>query len=274
MTISGNIEKIITDNEAESQFNVDKLILGCLNIYGVIPLKSFVDTMMDSFEEGNGLMKLSQYVADSELVRVYRKEYRGVIYLVSPFVDNFKEILDMRRIGFKEFHRYAKMSLEAAMAAGENSPYCAAGMETPEGAALRSMLSDIGYEGQELDNRASEIWMYSQYALEEDTTQELFELINDKLDAETYFDVYRRCVSIIAEYSNSSPKWLLKGRTPKEANMMMISIKVDDFDDALESEPVMGLYDMGFAVRPVEKNDPCPCGSGLSYRLCHGRFRN
>ena len=38
-----------------------------------------------------------------------------------------------------------------------------------------------------------------------------------------------------------------------------------------EQEELMKFFDSVCKVRPVGPDDPCPCGSGLSYRFCHGR---
>ena len=31
-------------------------------------------------------------------------------------------------------------------------------------------------------------------------------------------------------------------------------------------------YPMGFAIPHVAPDDPCPCGSGLRYSRCHGKY--
>ena len=31
-------------------------------------------------------------------------------------------------------------------------------------------------------------------------------------------------------------------------------------------------YPLGFAIPHVAPDDPCPCGSGLTYRHCHGKY--
>ena len=36
--------------------------------------------------------------------------------------------------------------------------------------------------------------------------------------------------------------------------------------------PRMGGFPLGFAVPHVAPDDPCPCGSGLRYSHCHGKY--
>ena len=33
-------------------------------------------------------------------------------------------------------------------------------------------------------------------------------------------------------------------------------------------------FPFGMAIPHVAADDPCPCGSGLQYRHCHGKFLN
>ena len=36
--------------------------------------------------------------------------------------------------------------------------------------------------------------------------------------------------------------------------------------------PRMGGFPLGFAIPHVAPDDPCPCGSGLRYAHCHGKY--
>ena len=86
-------------------------------------------------------------------------------------------------------------------------------------------------------------------------------------DIETFED-YNDCMEIVAAYANSLPKWLLLGHSSNEANCLKVILQSEDDSmmDLIRKNPYMSLY-----VPPAMMDEPCPCGSGLSYRLCHGR---
>nr|MCR5003811.1 SEC-C domain-containing protein [Bacteroidales bacterium] len=99
------------------------------------------------------------------------------------------------------------------------------------------------------------------------------------------FETYQQCMQKVADYSNSLPKWLLKGQTPNEADLLKVVLRSEEKEWAPEfklPEPTVSegfnnpLLDnmMPFAIPHVAMNDPCPCGSGLSYRHCHGKHLN
>ena len=114
----------------------------------------------------------------------------------------------------------------------------------------------------------------------------MFNCVNERMDDIPSFALYRQYIDTIAAYSNSIPKWLLKGRSSNESNMLKLLIKVEESDDfeplsldqselsIPESGTLEQFYRMGIGVRHVLPEDPCPCGSGLSYKNCHGRKLN
>ena len=56
---------------------------------------------------------------------------------------------------------------------------------------------------------------------------------------------------------------------------MLITVRVDELVKEYNyEEPGLNLYRMGLAVKPVAPDALCPCGSGLSYRNCHGKVLN
>ena len=85
------------------------------------------------------------------------------------------------------------------------------------------------------------------------------------------FDEYNACMEVVAAYANSLPKWLLKGYSSNETNRLKVVLQSeeDPVREMIRKNPYMGLF-----VPSVMPDEPCPCGSGLSYRLCHGRNPN
>ena len=67
---------------------------------------------------------------------------------------------------------------------------------------------------------------------------------------------------------NNVPKWIFKGYSSHEV--------FDQYEKpALQplpgKTPPMGS---GMGVPRVGRNDPCPCGSGLKYKNCHGKYNS
>ncbi len=132
----------------------------------------------------------------------------------------------------------------------------------------------VGYTDEEVTGSAHNIWMDSQFATDEAGIETLFDSVSRKQDDLEDFDLYKVCIDAIADYANSLPKWILKGSSANEEHTCKIKIEVDDdgFNAAISQLDSMSrLFRYGMAVKHVRPNDPCPCGSGLSYRLCHGR---
>lgn len=273
--VNPSIDGVIDEKEADGSFEIERLVLGCLNIYGVIPLRTFVDSMFEGVSSEDKAMDLTSRISQCPLIRIYQEDYHGEFYIASPFVDNFQEILEMRKMTFKNLKKYAKMNRDAAIAAGTDSPFCYYGRDTEEGKALVAMLSSIGYEGEDLRKALHTVWMSAQYAIDEDATEILFSPVTEKQDDIPSFEMYRDCIDTIVNYSNAMPKWLLKGHSSNRTGKMKLSVRVDDLSESYGGpDPYMQLFDLGFAVHPVAPDDPCPCGSGFSYRNCHGKILN
>ena len=64
--------------------------------------------------------------------------------------------------------------------------------------------------------------------MDEACAEAMFSCVNDRINEIDTFDEYRRCIDTIAAYANSVPKWLLKGHSSTESNLLKLSIKVDE----------------------------------------------
>lgn len=276
--ISPVIEDVIDRKESDGSFEVERLILGCLNIYGILPLRTFVNRIFEDVGSDEDAIHLSEIVSVNPLIRLYQEEYKGEYYIVSPFVENFEEILEMRRITFKGIRKYAKMTRPDAISCGSFAPNCAYGLYTEEGQALIEMLESIGYSGEELAFQLHSVWMSSQYAIDEEATEVLFSPVTSAQQNIPSFSRFKECIDTIVKYSNSVPKWLLKGQSAKECGHMLLAVRTEDlqgeYTGPIEEsipEELKDFYNLGMLIPPVEPYAPCPCGSGFSYCFCHGR---
>ena len=104
----------------------------------------------------------------------------------------------------------------------------------------------------------------------------------------------------LADFVNNLPLWHLRGFTaadfPSEAFVSKISTKeplgsmlrkvkreASQFRGVLNEKPCLhyqtkpsmdekpSMDDNPWAGKKIGRNDPCPCGSGLKYKKCHGK---
>ena len=277
--IHNKIDGVIERKESNGEFDVERLALGALHTYGIIPLTTFVDYIFARYDTLEEMKTFAASLTQCPVLRLYQEEYKGVTYMVSPDVENLEELMRKRRKLYKGVRTYARLSHEEYRACGVNSPFCVFGEESAEGKALRAMLYKVGYEGDELDYAMHSIWINAQYEPDDNNLDILLAPVTHRdADIETY-EEFVECAQIIISYANVVPKWLLKGHSAQETGLMMYSLPDGYFEDEFEeyaggeiSEELLKYFDNANRVRPVFPDDPCPCGSGLSYRLCHGKY--
>ena len=273
-----DIDKIIETKESDGTFAVERMILGSINTYGAVPLRTFVDCLFEDFSDDlSGINDFAQVVAGCPLIRLYQYMYKGESYMVSPEVEDFELLMSKRKKYHKSARRYAVIAPGELSSCGRRSPFCAYGLHTPEGEALTAMLRRVGYEGEELDYALHSVWVNAQFEPDLNNLDILMTPITtDGIVLDSYED-FTDCAQIIIRYANSIPKWLLKGHTAAETGELLYDLPenyfLEDFEAAeMYSEDVLRYFDNANQFRPVAPDDPCPCGSGLSYRLCHGKY--
>ena len=276
--ISKEIDSVITEKEQDGSFNLEHLILGAVNIYGVVPLRTFVDSIFTDFATMEEVRSFAVSVARSPLMRLFQEEYMGESYMISPDVESLENLMKDRKKYHKFTRRYAKASLDMAKDCGLDSPFCFHGRETSQGKALLGMLEALGYVGENLTYTAHLVWINSQYEPDMRNLELLLSPVTEAAVDIVDYDQFVQYAQVILDYANSAPKWLLKGHSAKETGQMLYYLpenmfsELFDYADILEGdEEVMRLFDSVNKVRPVAPDAPCPCGSGLSYRLCHGK---
>ena len=277
--IHNYIDKVIETKESSGYFRVERLLAGTLEAYGIVPLRTFVDTVFGEVEDLDKMRELAASIAASPVIKLDQELYRGESYMVSPDVENPEELLKIRRKYYKSVKRYASLNPQSLEACGEKAPFYFWGRDTAEGKALTDMLYTVGYEDEELEYAAHSVWINSQYEPDEKNLDILLQPIKQK-DADVQdYEEFVQFASIILRYANSAPKWLLKGHSADETGLMTYEMPHGYFADEFEArrypeidEETLKFFDNANRVRPVPLDDPCPCGSGLSYRLCHGKY--
>ena len=281
--VSPEVDSVIHSLERNGQFKLERVALGYLNLYGVIPTDAFVDIMMDWFKEnvGGSNRHLSKLLSTTPIVKLYRYSDKWGDYLCSPCVPDIDELMTQ----LQDFDgEYAVFHDFDALQAGAGAPYFTVGLKTIEGMRLEQMFRRIGYEGFDLVKAVHDTWMESQFT--SGPRPELYDTVFDSplygtLDSaalESFF-------GIVSDYADSVPKWCLKGNSAKSTGKCLCDRNAWRQDmPAAPSEP-QGDYPHwsmpeppvrahGFTIPHVAPNDPCPCGSGLRYCRCHGKYLN
>ena len=284
------VEKAIRKGERSGQFEIERIGLGYLNLYGILSTPVFLELVTDYYEQhyGTDYGDLMQKLQQSPMVKLCRYTDKWGDYLCSPCVSDPEEIHAMRQQLNQK--KRATFSADQAREAGAGAPYFTVGMRTREGMALEQLYRRLGYEGFELVKAEHDTWIEAQYT--DQYNEALFHPLMDSpqgqhLDEESW----KACCQIVADYADNVPKWALNGLTARETGDMLLDAasweklpeeaqnpsSADEYPHWNMPEPTVSdgyprLSGLGFAIPHVAPDDPCPCGSGLRYSHCHGKY--
>ena len=292
--VSPEIEKVIRSGEKSGQYELERIGLGYLNLYGIIPTDRFVDMIMAWYDEthhGGNYAELTRMLHQSPLVKMYRYTDSWGDYVCSPCVENIEEIFTQREALKRK--RFATFTHQQAREAGSGAPYFTIGLKTVEGLRLEQMYRRVGYEGYDLVKAEHDTWMEAQYTF--GINEALFQpLMDSPMGHELDSASWLACCEIVAQYADSVPKWVLCGYSSAQSKMLNAEWEFwkEREQEHIESneeyphwnmpEPTISdgyagdlnsdFLPLGFAIPHVAPNDPCPCGSGLRYCRCHGKY--
>lgn len=293
--VAPEVETVIHVLERNGQFKLERAALGYLNLYGVMSTELFVDSLMEWYNNniGGSAKRLSKILSTTPIIKMYRYTDKWGDYVCSPCVPDVDELMT-RLDSFKG--GFAHLSGWDACKAGSGAPYFTIGLSTLEGMRLEQMYKRIGYEGFELVKAVHDTWMESQF-----TSGPRPELFDPIFDSPLFGTLDRQALesfcNIVADYADSLPKWCLAGHSaketgecladrnawkdneeslqePQEADYPSWNMPEPTITDGYAGEMSSDGYPLGLAIPHVAPNDPCPCGSGLRYCRCHGRYMN
>jgi len=293
--VAPDVDKVLHSLERNGQFAVERMGLGYLNLYGILPTERFIDLMMDWFEQhydGN-FRRLTRILHSSPLVKMYRYTDKWGDYVCSPCVHDIDELFTLReQLGVQTF---ASFSEAEAAEAGAGAPYFTVGMKTVDGMRLEQLYRRLGWEGYDLVKAIHDTWMESQFTAA--PNEALFQPLMDAPKApELDSASWEACCQIVCDYADNAPKWCLCGQTAAAAGLCQAdrdawkqaentppepgeqdayphwSMPEPTISDGYAGEMASEAFPMGFAIPHVAPDDPCPCGSGLRYCRCHGKY--
>lgn len=260
--VAQDVDKVIHSLERNGQFDVERIGLGYLNLYGALPTEKFIDLMADWYEHNRGgdFRRLSKLLHSSPLVKMYRYTDKWGDYVCSPCVYDIDELFTLREALGKQ--SFAEFSEAEAREAGSGAPYFTVGMKTLPGMRLEQMYRRLGWDGFDLVKAIHDTWMEAQYTAE--PNEDLFQPLQDSpLSPDLDEKAWENCCQIVCDYADSVPKWCLCGRSATATGKCKASHS---------SWKAPEIFPQGFAIPHVAPDDPCPCGSGLRYCRCHGKY--
>jgi hypothetical protein len=166
---------------------------------------------------------------------------------------------------------YRKFSKKDILDAGSTMPYSSVWRFHEEEQSLISALESVGYTEDRLVYALHRIWDNKQSM--GGTASSFNALVQEILGGQRIEGInhFQRLVDAILHYSNAIPCWVFKGRSSDEmfkkdkrgpekiANAQAVVHQMANISRQASSFPKVGC------------NDPCPCGSGLKYKNCHGK---
>ena len=277
------------------KYELEEVALGYLHLYGMLPFDLFANRILDycDWTATREYRQVMEMLADSPVLRTCRYEdpQTGVLYVCSPYVFDPGALLDMR--ADYEDHDYKYFKPEEAIQMGKRVEMVAYGVEKPCGEKLTDMFKSLGVRGEELIMEQHEAWFNAQTAQLDESAKDLFAGVNERADDMYSFEEYDQCMHVVADYANAIPKWILKGWSSEELDVLKVDIRADMSEAGPFEDPVpeatefargrfhlphastqMQAYLDKIVVPHIRQGDPCPCGSGLSYKHCHGKRLN
>lgn len=289
--ISPEIDSVISAVEGSGQYELERVAIGYLNLYGVIPTSTFLDLMYDwpLSHHGKKDAPLLNFIRRSPLVKLCRYEDRWGDNMVSPCIENVEEMMGLLE-EFADKKPLRTFSRPQVLEAGAGAPYFTVWMSSPEGIALEKVYRQAGYSGFELVMAEHDTWIEAQYTAASNPA--LFDPIYDAPKASSFPDsVWEKMCMAVCDFADAVPKWCLQGRSALETGECLcdrnawiapdetIPVRPDeDYPHWKMPEPTVSEgylnsdFPTGFAIPHVAPNDPCPCGSGLRYCRCHGKY--
>ena len=270
--VAPHIDNVLMEGQESGLFETEQAALGYLSLYGIMTTDEFFDCMLDYWEYSgrHSIEYFTNMVYDSPVMKLCRVDHDGGRYLSAPNIFDPDEILTGRK-EYSGIESLRPFTPQDALKAGAGSPYFVYGLDSEEGRRLVEMLGNLGYKGEDLAREEHDIWMNAQMIGKTDTTEAIFASVTRKQDGIESFEDYDECMEIVAAYANTLPKWLLKGYSSNEVNSLKVVLQTEDdpLQSMIRKNPLLGLF-----VPPTPPDAPCPSGSHLSNRHCHGKNQN
>ncbi len=261
--VAGCIDSVVIGYELDGGFEAEMVFFGMLTVYGVVEMKD----LMDLIEENYSPERAGAIYRRLVLYAPFRF-FKSGTRLCHPALGNPDDLVkDREKRGFASLK---KVPLKEIKDAGMTTPYFASDMKAPHGKALLEALRSAGFDEEALPFVVSDIWRENQFSGDAKGVTRMVKSILEGGRFSSHEDA-ERCIGAIMDYSNHIPKWFLGGRSSAEVGTGGGTIPGMAANLNATAEKLASIYSGASRFPKVGRNDPCPCGSGLKYKNCHGK---
>lgn len=294
-----HIDAALNDWCNQKRINIETYIMGLANLYGQVSHGRLVREIARL--QGIAVEEVEQTLAEvreHSLLMKWIEKWTGDILRTVQDKEKFvyvsrygwempDEMLRKKKElgkGVKKYRQFTDM--EVMMAARKPCP------QIPNQKSedfCKMLVEELGMNQWQVIETCHEIWYTFMHQQELDELQfspeSFFEnVILESFGLDADDPLYKRAMDLFYDYLDNMPHWLLEGHTPKEMNTLKQKRK-SSF--AVKQRPSKkSAYDFGnmeslfsfldnplipVSSRGVNRNDPCPCGSGKKYKHCCGK---
>ena len=259
MALSFRTDNCYTEFEA--------LLMGILNTYGIVEHKKVLEIFSSIYDfktDPQLAVQSIQFLFESFLMKMNVVRKDDVVYLQTIIRNEDLDELIFEREKRAEIKDYRQFSKEEFMAAGFDPLYPFVGKDSPTGKKLTAFMKKVGMGEKERNVTGTLVWLSAQ---EGGTKGPLgaIHLFDGLLKG---FDQVQEMMGVVQEYTNNVPKWIFKGYSSHEVFEKYEKPSLQPLPD---KKPPVGF---GMGIPRIGRNDPCPCGSGLKYKKCHGKYNS
>ena len=258
------IDIAVSDVNCSGRLEYERFLWGCLTIYGYLSIDEFKDIWRicypDRDEKG-----LLDFMESYPCFHYLLDGVSGHLYY--PGLDCFGLYAEQRVRGTFE-KQLLMYSLDDFLSAGKTTPFNFPFASHREGRALAEALKADGYGN---DCVLIMHWLWYEIQTGEGDEARYKELVNNILQGmkEAGAKKANSLARAIESYSNVIPVWAFRGRSSMDMMCDSPALRGNEAMSSFFERQMAGL----FRAAVVGPDDPCPCGSGLKYKNCHGKNR-
>ena len=275
------VNEVLDDFKVKFRLVVEQILLGALNLYGVLTLSELKRILKDCMEledDGSGVFYFIYPLSATLQLLAYDGTFFGEEqFFISPFVEDFGYIRKEREKR-PEVRTLKPFSSDIIKKAGE--------MPVPEfpnpinEKLLDTLQKKLGFSEQEAYFWEFKLWRLVQ---EEDAQPiAIFQMLMDASSATNRLNGIsgvNEAVQVVMEYLNHAPRWIFRGRSsvdlrkerPRSEVPPQIVLGPNMQRMGYRQEQMQQMVDNLWHTAKVGRNDPCPCGSGKKYKNCCGK---
>ena len=254
------IDIAISEVKRSSRLEFEQFLWGCLTIYGYLSIVEFKEIWRTCYPDRDekGLLDFMESYASFPYLLDKSSDH-----LLYPDLDCFGLYAEQRVRGtFGE--KLLMHSLDDILSAGKTTPFNFPFASHREGRALAEALKADGYGN---DYILIMHWLWLEIQTGEGDEARYKELVKKILQNSE--KKARALARAIESYSNVIPVWVFRGRSSIDMMCDSPALRENEAMSTFFEHQMTGL----FRAASVGPDDPCPCGSGLKYKNCHGKKR-